>query len=389
MEDSSEKQELLNRLDAIDGIQSDSYIDGGKESFEPISHQATLAVEAAEESSSYKDYLYAKDLVDDLPFSLLKTQLLYRLSQIEIVDKVVRLGGKDRINTAILTSQSAYSQADNVILSGFGADVDALTGSLLAAVKDGPMLISRKNKLSPEVEKELDRLNAKKVYLLGGSNAISKNVEEEIKKLGYQVERIGGKNRYETAAKIAKSVKDQTSSHAFIVLGVMENPNDALADALAIGPVSARDKSPVFLVNTNSVPSETRQALTDLKIKSVTIIGGLSAVSPIVSIDLYLSNIQVLRVSGEDRYQTALEIAKKYYPDSNKALIANGRSSADALIGGYLGNLKNAPILLSEKDKLSDNTKTYIKDNLDNAIILGGDAVISSKVEADINKLIK
>ena len=293
--------------------------------------------------------------------------------QVKVIEKVVRLNGLDRIKIAVLASKSVFSQANNVVLTGYGADIDAISGSLLAVVNNGPILISKKNELSPEVVMELSRLKAKKVYLLGGYMAISKNVEEQLTSQGYQVVRLGGKNGYDTAAKIAKSVKGNVSSHAFIVLGVMENPNDALADALAIGPVSARDKSLVFLVNTNSVPSETRQALTDLKIKSVTIIGGLSAVSPIVSIDLYLSNIQVWRVSGEDRYQTALEIAKVYYPDSNKALIANGRSSADALIGGYLGNLKNAPILLSEKDKLSDNTKTYIKDNLEKATILGGE----------------
>lgn len=55
--------------------------------------------------------------------------------------------------------------------------------------------------------------------------------------------------------------------------------DDSLADALAIGPVSAKVNSPILLVETNSIPQITMDTLVSLNIKNVTIIGGEVAVS--------------------------------------------------------------------------------------------------------------
>lgn len=57
--------------------------------------------------------------------------------------RVERLSGAKRIDTSVEVSKKAYPDgSDNVVIAGFNGEVDALTGTLLAAVKKAPLLIS-------------------------------------------------------------------------------------------------------------------------------------------------------------------------------------------------------------------------------------------------------
>lgn len=356
---------------------------------------AREAVEKAEVSKSDTDINKAQTLVMALTPSLFKDELIQRLFAIKKDDKnehIERFGGSNREETAILVSRFVYKTSDNVVLSGNGGDVDALTGTLLAAHLDAPLLITKKHSLNDTTRLEIQRLKAKKVYILGGVNAVSDKVEQQLKTLGLQVERISGSNRFETAAKIADKVKAPDlgmPTHAFVVLGVEARPGDALADALAIGPVSAMYNIPVLLVRQNEIPKETMDIIEKINVQEITIVGGENAVSAKVMSKLKESASYITRISGSNREETALEIAKTYFKDSDIALFAYGRKSADALVGGYLGNKLKAPILLTNNSGLTDNTKSYIKTNTKDAKVLGGEAVISKKTYDNIKSLLK
>lgn len=302
---------------------------------------------------------------------------------------VIRLGGIDREATAVLASDEVYEKADSVVLTGFGGDVDALTGTLLAADKDAPLLITRKNRLSDSTKDEIKRLEAKTVYILGGESAVPKLVEDQVKALGVKVERIEGLNRNETAANVAREVKGTKADHIFIALGREAVKGDALADALAIGTVSAKQNEPVLLVETNRLPEETKQAIKDLKVKSATIVGGNSAVSQEIETEIKGLGLTVDRVKGDSREETALKIAGRYFKDTNKAVIAYGRKSADALVGGYLGNKIDAPILLTKSTGLTLETEEYLDTNTNFAYVLGGVTVISENTFKKIQGLVK
>lgn len=89
-------------------------------------------------------------------------------------------------------------------------------------------------------------------------------------------------------------------------------------------------------------------------------------------------------ISGANRYDTAIEISK-YYTDVDTVIIALGTTSGtafqDAFSAGPLSTALNAPILLTEKNKLRDNTLTEIERlGATKAIILGGPSAISDDV---------
>lgn len=291
-----------------------------------------------------------------------------------------RLYGDTRIQTAIEVCKEVYATSDNVVLAGYSGEVDAMTGTLLASAKKAPLLLTPKNNIPENLKAELQRLNVKNIYILGGDAAVGKVVEEELEK-EYIVKRIFGNNREETAVAVAKEVNGQTK-HIFLAKGY-----GILADALSIGPVSAIRDMPIFLTQTDNLPKTTLDAIKELGVTHITIIGGNTAISK--SVEDQLKSYEVNRISGTTREGTALAIAKKYFPTSEKTILASGYVYADALVGGYLGAKNNAPILLTSKTKLVESTYKYIQNNYTSAYILGGKTVVDSAVEASLNKALK
>lgn len=290
---------------------------------------------------------------------------------------VERLAGSNRTKTAIEVSKKAFADdsVDSVVLVGYHGEVDALAGTLLADDKGAPVLIAGAKELSVDVQAEIERLGATNIYILGGEVAVHPNIEKELKALDLKVERISGANRADTAAKIAKQVKGETADKIFIASGEANH----LVDGLAIAPVSAKEKAPVFLTDNNQrLSKETIEAIAALNVKEIEFIGGETAISE--SIKDYFTTVAFDRVAGANREDTALEVASKYFDDSNKAIIAYGWDSADALIGGYLAAKKDAPILLSNTDKISTGTIDYLEKHVDYAYVLGGSMVISESV---------
>lgn len=293
---------------------------------------------------------------------------------------IKRLSGTGRIQTSIEVCKEDYNRSNNVILAGYNGEVDALTGTLLAAAKDAPVLLTHGDKIHPDLKAELERLKVKNIYILGGESVIHKELEDELAR-DYRVKRVAGKNREATAVAVAEEVNGQ-SKHIFLAKG-----NGVLADALAIGPVSAIRNMPVLLTGEDKVSDTTMDAIKDLGVTNITIVGGEGAINK--SVEDQLGDYEINRISGSNRAKTALAIAEEYFVDSEKAIVANGYVFADALIAGYLGAKMKAPILLSNVDRISSNTKDYIRANNEMAYVLGGENSISKEVYKEIEKNLK
>ncbi len=65
-----------------------------------------------------------------------------------------------------------------------------MIGGTLASQEKAPLLLTEKSKLSKGISSEINRLNPKEVFILGGENTLSKNIEKEISSLGFNVKRF-------------------------------------------------------------------------------------------------------------------------------------------------------------------------------------------------------
>ncbi|MBC8590186.1 cell wall-binding repeat-containing protein [Wansuia hejianensis] len=303
------------------------------------------------------------------------------------VDREVdRIYGQDRIETAINVSNKSYpGKAKRVILAGYSGGADALTGTFYAGKSGAPLLLTRKNRLDPEVLSEIKRLGPEDITILGGEGVVSKEVEDALRNNGFKTKRIKGNNRVETAANVVKSYYGNNSIPEVFIIEY-----NSLVDALAIGPVAAKKGVPVLISSKDRIPSETLHVLQDNNVKKVTIIGGESAISKTGMAELKKYVPTVERVSGPNRVQTSLAIAKKYFPTLGATIVTNGENYTDALIGGYFAAIKNSPILLANNNnKIHTDVLSYIKNSQAKPFVLGGTAAISSNVFDSIKNAVE
>ena len=87
------------------------------------------------------------------------------------------------------------------------------------------------------------------------------------------------------------------------------------------------------------------------------------------------------RLAGKGRFDTAVEISKAGFEKADTVVLAYGLGYADALAGVPLASSLNAPILLTNKDKIGDETLDEIKRlGATKVVILGGEGAVSSNV---------
>jgi ell wall binding domain 2 (CWB2) len=155
------------------------------------------------------------------------------------LDPVTRVGGEDRITTAVAVSAAHWPSAAEVLLATSARFPDALASGALAAKLGAPLLLTPTDHLSATVEQELARLKTARVWLLGGELALSAAVEQRLLGLGLEVRRLAGDDRYATAGVVARAAGPSASGEVALVLGA------DWPDAVAAGSLAAlRSASP-------------------------------------------------------------------------------------------------------------------------------------------------
>lgn len=283
---------------------------------------------------------------------------------------VVRISGSDRYGTAAEISRRAFADApvSTVYLASGEAFPDALAAAP-AAGGDSPVLLTQRDRLPDSTTAELDRLQPDRVVLVGGERAISRSVELGVAGLtGANVERASGGDRYGTAATVARRSFEPSLALAYVVTG------EAFADAIAAGAAGAVLGAPVLLVQRDSVPQPTREAIDALDPDRVVVVGGRNAVSEAVRAELAAE-----RISGADRYATAAALARTVSDGEEPvALLASGEAFPDAVAGGPAAAVLGAPLLLTKAACMPPPTATALSDFANETLhVLGGQAAVS------------
>ena len=282
----------------------------------------------------------------------------------ELKGNIDVLAGDSRFETAIEVSKATFKDAgdaESVILVGQDAVVDGLAAAPLAAEKNAPILLAKKDGVTEEVEAEMLRvlgtnLTGKTIYIIGGESQISKEAEAKLAKLGVKVKRLAGASRYETSLKIAEEL-NSTSKTSFVVGGNGE------VDAMSIAAYAAQTKSPIIVTNKDVVSEETTKVLEG---KQIEIIGGTSSVSAEVEAELAKIDMdkKVVRLAGTDRKGTNAKVINRYYGNAKEVFVAkDGYGTGvshliDALTAAPLAGSKDAPIILATNSVSTEQVET-------------------------------
>ncbi|MFX0537915.1 cell wall-binding repeat-containing protein [Ornithinimicrobium sp. Y1847] len=210
------------------------------------------------------------------------------------------------------------------------------------------------------------------------------------------VDRISGRDRYATAAAVARQYPEGVDT-VYIATG--NQFADALAGAASaakglvpsMGAASSRDPqttvapdgspAPVLLTRVDSLPSVTAAAIEELAPSNIIILGGTVAVSDAVEAELAAYG-DVTRISGKDRYATAAQLAQHFGPVEHVYLAAGeGTAFPDALASSALAGSEGVPVLLTRQGSLPGSVAAAL-DAMGNpeVHVIGGSGAISDAV---------
>lgn len=289
-----------------------------------------------------------------------------------IDSKVTRYSDGNRYSTAIKLSKKVYNKSDIAVVASGENFADALSGGALAAIHEAPLLLVNEGSTADDVKAELDRLKVDKLYILGGTKSISNKIEFKLSKnkddKNREVIRLSGSDRYKTSMEVYKEVTRASGSNESPVLV----NGKQFADALSAGPIAAKDKRAIVLTDGHNVDSRI-----DKKSDKNIIVGGYTSMD---------NSFAGYRYSGRDRYETSAKIAKHFNSPKN-ALLASGEKYPDGLAAITLYNKYEGPLLLTRKDSLAKDIKSYISSSdIENVYIIGGTSSVSEKVENTFKK---
>jgi putative cell wall-binding protein len=301
-----------------------------------------------------------------------------------------RASGPNRIDTAIAASRLGWQRSAEVVLADASNFPDALASGALAASLEAPLLLTTRTALHPNVAAELRRLQATRVHVMGGTAAVSADVEAALLAQGLQVVRVAGPSRFDTAARAARLAGPGTGRPDVVVaLGTAADPSRAWPDALSAGAfASTGQRPPLVLTTPDSVPPASMDAIRDLARGGgiVHLLGGTGAVRPAVEQQLTSAGFTVHRIAGANRFATSLESAtaalRRLGTEPRPLVLASGGNFPDGLAAASLAARLGGVLLLVPGGGLAatPEVRGWLKANgtrFDRVVAVGGAAAIS------------
>jgi putative cell wall-binding protein len=333
-----------------------------------------------------------------------------RLDQ-TLSQRAVRLYGRDRIATAQAIAREAHAttgegSVSRVVLipanspGELGWTVTLPAAGLLADGRTA-FVMSGRERLHATAQDELDRLldGSGEVVLTGSAGTgMSREVEQQLVGLGYEVTRLSGQGVAGTAASIADRIAGEQAPEAALIAR-----GDTFADALSLSGPAAAHGYPLLFVDTDRVPAATCDWLgSHRSVTTLYIAGGTKAIARQVEGQLtecaaggLLSgrSIEIVRDAGASRVDTAVAIAERHFGNIAPATasVANGYSWPDAVTGGTLAASHGAPVLTTAG---AGPLEPAVRDYLDRGatrqvFVLGGPVVVSGTVESGLEAVLR
>ncbi len=330
---------------------------------------------------------------------------------------VSRISGRDRYETALKVQQKYFNHADgNLAIIASGKDFrTALYGSYMANALKVPFYVIPNTGMSRVMLNELKSKQVNRAYIIGDYNKLNKSINNSLKSINITPIRYTDKS----PNKWADGFDGQVWYTLYQSLCPEQPPGDIgnmilindniFPDLLSAIPfTSAMAKRDNMMLSGYYEDEYTKQ--NDYMDGYAFIIGGFNSVpSKYITHQNYEFPIGLVRerwldeegnyneiysgrIAGQNRYKTAIEIAKAYKPVLNKdiktIILVDGTNYPDALASGTVATFENGAILLTQPNKLNEDTRDFIEENnIEKVIIVGGEKSVSKNVENELRGL--
>ena len=311
----------------------------------------------------------------------------YKVDTDKYVTKTAKVIVKDNSsgnNTGGNRNNRGNQSKRYVILASGYKYTDVLTATVLGNEKKCPILLTSLDEVSDNTMKEIKRLGVDEVIISGGPASVSEKVVSQLKKAGYNVRRIAGKDRYETAEKIGDEVRLTSNNKNEVIL--VDGTN--FPDVITLSTLANQKRVPILLTQPKALNSVTNRLLGAWRIDKVTIGGEKTSVSKNVEDTVKAKTKAVDRIGGATRYETAYKVAdqvRRLTNNEKDLILVDGTKFPDGITISSLAAKFKAPILLTKPDKLHPVTEAAVSQwRIENLLIGGGYNSVSKNIEDTI-----
>ncbi|MBP3816408.1 MAG: cell wall-binding repeat-containing protein [Firmicutes bacterium] len=302
-----------------------------------------------------------------------------------VVPGIKRIWGDSAYDTAVevakeLKNVLGVDRFDSIVVTRGDDPSDALSGSYFAIKHNAPVVLVKEPKTKTGDTENKGVFDLIKdslaengtIYILGGPNAVSYDLQNSLSGLGI-VDRIWGQTRYDTNLEILNRLNPVGED---VLVATGETFPDALCGA-ALG-------KPLLLVKNKLTPEQVEFLKNTITEDSkIYILGGELAISKDLETEIEKIS-KPERIAGQTRFDTAIEIAERWFKGTTIVGLATGTRFEDALVGGVYANKVGMPVLLSDKTALFRTTYKHIlnHDEIKSVTIFGGPLALSDDASA-------
>lgn len=300
-----------------------------------------------------------------------------------INNKMTRLGGADRIETAIkVADQYNSGMLQSVVLSTANDFPDALSGGVFAAKVNAPILLT--GKTIEDSKKTLDYIEGKlskdgTVYIFGGKGVVNEDILNYLKTKGYiNFVRLGGADRYETNSLITAGL-NVVKGTPIMLVNSMNFP-----DALSISSIAAIKAYPIVITDPGSLSESAKVIINNILPSQVYVIDGEGVFNKKIESDLKAilpADSSLIKLYGTNRYESSLKVCDSFNLKTTNYVLATGDSFPDGITGSVLAAKLNAPILLVNEANIKKQNALLFGKGITDTYILGGPAAVSTAIE--------
>lgn len=233
-----------------------------------------------------------------------------------------------------LEGDPRHQGATGAVLARDDVFPDSLAAAAVAGT-DRPILYTTGGPgafLDPAVAEELYRVlgpgrgcadGGHEVIVVGGAQAVSADVVEQVEAMGYCTARLAGPSRVDTSVVLATAAIARTGATTLLLARA-----DDWADAATGGAVAARYGLPLAITGADALHPAVADLIGTGHITDVVLLGGEAALSPTVAAQVEALGVSVQRVAGPGREETAAAIAEELWEadDVEGAVLLNGRA---------------------------------------------------------------
>lgn len=159
--------------------------------------------------------------------------------------RVYRYGGKDREETSLAVAEKIGTQ-NGAFVVGANGEADAMSIAGYAASKNIPIIVSGFKGLSDDA---MYMLEEKDVNIIGGENAVSKEVFKNLKSITRSIRRISGNDRHATNAAVISTFYKNNFGNTKSIIVAKDGMTDKseLIDALTAANLASEQNAPIVM----------------------------------------------------------------------------------------------------------------------------------------------